>query len=817
MKKKLLGILLGIGVMLTASGCGTDLQEFAKNTYPQAIQDRVNANIDIARKFNDLGALSDKTLASLEKHMQDQANKYKKSDDKTASLLGSAVSEVRVLGDDLPSYVTVIYEGISYDIYKGVPISIGAIPEQAYDFFWDIAVPSNFDKDPAFGTEKKSNELNLSHFVISNYLAATKFNSITFARNTWYPRDAADVKPIELVSKDVKDELNKNLKAQIYILRPEIATMDGMSSVDGIINMVQQACQGDDINTEMLNNYFCAAVDSNNEPLYLIDLDDDSYNLIDVSESNDGSKNEPGYDLILSQYDEEVLKVRFTEFNAEAFDKLNALIGLNPDKYKFAHSGKTDWRVYLMEYPVSVIDSFEENADGDIDVTFEKSGLGINLFTGQFVKYETDSNGEFLPAGKVITSDDYYLTTHGAQNNNEVGVSSLILKGLTTVTVQNTSDEDLEFYCGRIILRDYLEASFAPEFVSDENMVVFGRKIRFNFSKGTWTEQKNFAGTKSQFDLTLPKDDEVASYVDKDGLNVVTSQQLRVTDFCDINELMKDSYSDCKVVTIAENGQTPGSLDAKDVTGTPQINELARKTVGSGTKIKPTHYFPSEDIGADDFSTDDASKQRFYCIATKKNLFESGLYAEWINSTSTTASLTWWNQYLADNGFIYTVGKEALQEYLASEYAYELSQNGAIILDLDVVSDIQDMYDHDNIINRTSLIRTFFMFLGWVLIVYATMLMLCWALDANADIGIKLLNKATMGHWVAVKYEDDIPYQNTNDLTYITFGKLITKCLIIMGTGLLLIYVNVFTVVLYLIDLLGSFASEVEKIIQGIR
>lgn len=417
-KKIIIALSLGI-ISVGISGCGTDLQNFAETTYPQAIADRGEANKKIAAKFKDLGALSEASYEKVCQNIDKQVEKYQKTDNKTASLLGSAVSEYRVLAENNPSYVTVINEDVSYDVYKGEEIDLGS-GKQSYDYFWDIAVPTSFNKSPSLG------ELNLSHFVISNYLCATKFNK-KFYNNSFYSRNEQDVKPIELISQDVKDEINQHLKAQVYVLRQDIATVDGMSTTDGIISMVQQAMGDGDsksVNVELLNNYFSPAVDEDNKPVYLIDLEDEEYDIIKNSRTNSGDKDEPGYDLILDQYNEDVLKVRFTEFDSSAYDKLNELIGLNVNKYLFVNSGKSDWRVYIMEYPISVIDELTDNGDNTVNVSFKESGLGINIKTGSFVKYDPDGES-FLMAGKEVTTNDYYLTTSGAQNNNEFGYHHL--------------------------------------------------------------------------------------------------------------------------------------------------------------------------------------------------------------------------------------------------------------------------------------------------------------------------------------------------------------------------------------------------------
>ena len=95
--------------------------------------------------------------------------------------------------------------------------------------------------------------------------------------------------------------------------------------------------------------------------------------------------------------------------------------------------------------------------------------------------------------------------------------------------------------------------------------------------------------------------------------------------------------------------------------------------------------------------------------------------------------------------------------------------------------------------------------------------MLCWVIDANLDIGVKLLDKVTFGNWVAVKYEEDIPYRNTNDQTFLDQKKMFVRAIILITLGIILINVNIFNVVLTLIELFGKAASKIEEVIQGFR
>ena len=106
------------------------------------------------------------------------------------------------------------------------------------------------------------------------------------------------------------------------------------------------------------------------------------------------------------------------------------------------------------------------------------------------------------------------------------------------------------------------------------------------------------------------------------------------------------------------------------------------------------------------------------------------------------------------------------------------------------------------------------MILGWFVVVYSSLLMLAWVIDANLDIGVKLLEKLTLGNWVAVKYEEDIPYKNTNDQTFLDSKKMFIRAAIMIAIGIFLINVNIFNVVLVLIDIFGRAATKIEEVIN---
>lgn len=826
----ILGLLTISTLMLTS--CKSGLQDFAESTLPQAIRDRGEVNKQLAYDFVTIGALSNSQYEKVCENIDKQVAKYASTTNsgtvstKTLSTVKDAVSHYTLGGGGVPSYIAyiddddvphdMIHDGDKY-VYKEEGTVIAEVPD-------DTKVKS--DKDG----------LVLSNFIMSNYLHTYSFGHSGVDEEI--QPDPNKVTPIELISKDVADSLNELSKAEVYVLRNDILAATGQSTLDGAIAIVQakvnDVLSATDNSKEkadaqnQLAQYFCRAKDENGEEITLIDVTDENYDLIQDSTDNNEGKNEPGYDLIIGQYDmEDCIHVRFTEFNKEAYDVLHQFIGQEDGRYFLVAGGQGSWKAYLMQYPVYTINTMTDlqNEDNEVMVDFKKSGLGINIMTGKFVKYESTGVNEFddMQATSVEASD-YYLTLMASQNNDAEGISSLVLKGYGETIITDTSGKEHKCLTGRVVLRDYLESTYAPAYDSgdDSNLSVFGRKIRFDMADEFWEEctsdsnqgDKNIESTFNvkQSSLVYKKKGNIAYFVDKDGVQINNTPYLQVTDFCDAYKLYKTDV----VARLPFIGEDRTTIDSKVQDGeTPAINKIECTT--ELDSLEPTMMFPSEDLGKADFKTDSNTKQRFYTITTTKGLFDSALYSSWINSTSTTASLDWWNTYLADNNFSYNVSHEDVNNYLLGNYKYELSQQGMVILDLETVATIQEMYDKEDDKDTLSFIRTIFILIGWGLIVASSLIMLFWVFDTNTDLGIKLLEKVTLGHWVAVKYEDDIPSNKTKGIEYITAPKLIVKCIIVITIGILLIRVNIFVIIQFMVHLFGGVASKIDEVIKGLK
>jgi hypothetical protein len=816
-KGKIIIPLILLMSLFALTACSSGLQEFAETTLPEAIKDRGEANRTMVGKLEAAGLISETTATNLKNNIDKQIATYTKTEadgtisDKMLSTVQGAVSKYHLGGEGSPSYITYIKDdGTSYNLtydsdndeYSNSTAGVSVSDSSMVDSTATVPMPL---------------------FIMSNYL-----HVMSFGQDGIMPDKDSDGKytvtrtvsePIQMISD--ANILDQNVDAKIYVLKTDITSVNGTNTIDGVIAAIESTKNMTDgaARQNILNEYFELAKDSTGKTISFV-TEDLADGLISLSVDNDDITNtKTGYDLIIGQYDmEDCVHVRFYEINSDKYEEINKLLGTDTTEIYFVKGGDSGVNAYVMQYPIQVVDYFKySDTDDNVEITFKDSGLGVNLWTGKFIKYQEATNGRTsandnfdYTTGEDINIDEFYLTLNPSQENTSESLCSLIVQGNSKVGVSDADGTEYRVSCGRIILRDYLEATWAPGYESgdDGNVAVFGRKIRLKLdSVGTWTKDGD------SYKYKVKRSEQIGEFIDKSGNRLDNSPTLQVTDFIDAKAILKD---DAYVKRLPAQGESTGTIKAQVTTiesGTP-ITKLETMITEN---IEVSVMFPSSSLGKADYKADTTSKQRFYCLVTTKGLFDSALFSSWIESSSTTASLDWWNSYLSDNGFLYNVDHNNVNNYLKGSYSYEMSQSGIVVLDLNTVAKIQKMFDKINGTKTTRFVRTTFMIIGYLLIVMAMILMLLWVIDTNSDIGVKLLEKVTFGRWVAVKYESDIPSHNANGQTYLSGGKMFFKCLIIMSIGLMLVFVNIFDIITALIKVFGKFGGVVQKLIKGIR
>ena len=557
-----------------------------------------------------------------------------------------------------------------------------------------------------------------------------------------------------------------------------------------------------------------------------------------------GVGNRLGMDMVMYNSNERVLAVRLIEFNQDALDILKSKIGVGISRYLVI-----DNKAYLMEYPVGYVDGFKETEDRTgYKAVIKQSQIGFNLLTGTWSKFKTDDEGNITNDSSQISEDDPYLTFDGALSNTDKSKASLVIYGTTGIsksgqeddpcnpcwnlvfgeyTTSNGEKKDRVYDTGRIVLKDYLEATYAPGVVGNDSLVVLGRKLRLN----------SFEGNKK---------DPVASFYDKEGNELEGSPVLYIQDFADIDGIYESSQKvkyisgfqekldDESSGTSPDTGGGSSGSDSEtedgDDTGDEgdtegedsaenALRDILSKVDSMPTRVvsevRTTTKFPGKLIGYSDYDESD-QKPLFYAMFVRANMFQTALFSGWVQNTDQEKNSTvWWNNWLTSHGYTYRINTDNLVNYLKGNYAYDLAKEGVIILDLETISKIQQEFNRDNNVAMGHGMRTVFMVFGYLLISYAVILLIAWNVDVNVDLGFNILEKLSFGKWIAIKDYDEMPYV-TGDTNFIKFSELLVSCIIIITVGLLLILVNIVDLILMLIQLFGGIAVYLSKIITGV-
>lgn len=685
-----------------------------------------------------------------------------------------------------------------------------------------------------------------------------------------YDEEPIDCAPINIVpKKEVEKEIQESLELPIYVLRPDAGEKLNSTDLNQLQRKLQSALRNardgkmSKSDLSMLNTYFYRPDKSTDKAGWsLKKLIEDSgaeaptwNNIVCDSTWNTSDKNEMGKDLVLIEGDKPVSMHRVTEFNKESVDNFSKVIKafrFNADeqngeakfgRYLVARADSNvnfNGAIYLLEYPVqrvsgiSIIESTKDANPKPLkeELIFKDSGIGLNIMSGKMIKYNvvntSGTSPTFTKNGVYIkTTDPYYTSAFFGDS----GGSSFSIFGYSKTTL-DLNDQGInkkaEIYIPQICLMDYLESTYAPKYeTGDSKLVVFGRKIRFmtaghiDYSKASAiVNLDGYNTTIYQKHWTCSTGEKgVAKYVDLNGNT--GSREFAISDFADAARLK--NKEECAYVCPANSAPSILDENPHPLNKYPTIYDLKQITYGKTINcIYPTLMFPSSDIGVADANAEKndgslESRQRFWTISVRLELSSSELITKWIENTSMNGdSLLWFDKYLEDNKFLYRVPLKDVENYFEVYYSNEMQEAGILMVDKDTIQDIKDMYDAEDSENRNTLIRTVFIIVGWLFMALSMIILLLWAIDANTDLGLNTLEKVTFGHWIAIKYESDIPNGETGSKSYLTGRSVLIRSMLLIAVGFILIRIDVFAIVHYIIVAFGKIASKIEEIIKGI-
>lgn len=875
-------ILLAMMITMLLVGCGEDhpVSVFINTTLPKILSERVKYNQEVLTSLKTAGMISNDTFEKHNKYLTEQKNVY----------LENASSEnaaIKADADEKFAKAICRYRRLSDANVKSLKVGEKTYKGKELNTYLNNNALTNIAID-----NNKSSNKDISR--ISKYFT---YNKTTFCNYEHEMYINAKSNPITLVKKDN----NLIVDYEIYVLKADVSSTGNNKTISEAMSTIKDSITVDNTTNshkvkgdkvDSLLKYFEPAKYTEDTVVFkgtdsektvkkgdkvLMNHLVNSSTLTGLSKyrkDTEDSSNKPGIDLRFSQKlgNKNIIlgDVKFREFYQDEVDKLNTLVGIDKETNKstvkwatYTKDGKK--YAFLLEYPVYYIKGLQDKANNSniSEAIIDKSDMGVNLRTGKMVRYEynTDAKGNKTSIAKFsvisnygedVGSDTAYLILDGKGTSNDESRSAFFLSGVGKhdigINFTDGAKISLPVTTGRIILRDYLESTYAPE--ADLNnqgsgLVVFGRKLRFVNIKAEKIKYKTDVtesgdiryrdGTTSSGDkseaytsgiaqtrIYFNKDTDCAKFVDKDGLELINAKGLRVEDLCDCVDITttKDSEDNTisrKVVTPTAYGVAADSGEATD----PEkgdVNSLPWESTGDF--VRTSLKFPGPQIGTTDngidiqnIGTKEKIHQVFYTITTNSDMFETKLFDSWINSANESASLGWWHDWLSKNEYKYSLSSVDIENFLNENYAYEMSQSGIIILDLEVVAKIQEQMNQESEAESARMFRTIFLIIGWVLVLYAVILILAWLLDTNLDLGIGLVEKLTFGHWVPVKYIEDIPNSDAEARQYVTLGAISIRCLIIAAVGILLILIDVLDILLFLLGTLGIFADKVSQLI----
>lgn len=805
--KKVAMLILAICMPLLLSGCGIDVPLDAIDNLYNSLNNRVAANQNIATELYRAGLMTEANYNTI----QERINKTYKD----------LVAKLNSTDDN--------------EVMDGFKILMPAVVD------WRLVPNRGLDCSEGHTGSDCCEEQANSSFILNCIYSQQAGELSKLAR---LDNSNATISPIELVDPNSADQIMETMNYPIYVLNEGVSLDD----VKAFLDQYSTANSFTDEFFQKSDNYFHELKDKDGNTVTLLDPTKEENQLIAISKSekeafadivNDDDKvvspakldnrwdlahnysrsNVPGIDMVITQHQSfDVMVVRFREFNTAAYEKIRNTLGLGEQKYMVTAT-ENGGRVYLLQYPVGYISGFELSADGQsFTSTIAKSNLEINIKTEKIYKVTGDSvNVTDVDALKARETEVDLNNAYISLSGGSPDTSSFEIYGETGVGDVDSGAWNLTFggqdqvaSIPRIVLRDYLEASYTPGVTvgsggTTDKFAVYGRKIRI-------------------LKFEAPINTIMAQLCEADGTVNPQSTSFYVSDFADYEALagtvtdphppyVKYIPSSTAEGVSTEDDETNliDSLDSSTDYSTSKIETLQFIARDS---IKCTLEFPGQVIGRGDYNLSD-SKPMFYALIVRKNYQESGLI-NWIVSEADTNSTSWWNAWLRDHQFTYQIGSDELLAYLKDNYSFELGQAGYVLLNLDTLSKLQEELDVEAELEQTHAMRTFFKVLGYSLIGYAFVLMMCWVADTSVDLGLNLTQKVTFGRLVAVAGDEELKgTAENNHVSYIGFQAMVFSCLKIIFIGLLLIFVDIVSMVAFLSRTLGQIAVSIGDLIGG--
>jgi hypothetical protein len=633
--------------------------------------------------------------------------------------------------------------------------------------------------------------LNAEIYVLnSEALEGTDLSEIAEACNT-----IKELKDKKGKTNDEKQELS-NARSKLVSFKPS-----GQSLMDGLADK-----QGNPITALTHETSF-------NDVAYNAALSEDLKG-IDEAKANGANAYEIGKDLAIFSNNIPVFALRLFEINPEAVDALIKKCKESGDAYLIDYvdgDSKKGVRIYKMFYPVNYVESFHwDSVNKKTSVSIKESEMmHINIMTGEAV---SDADSKLLSMEEKNKLEKLYNVLGNADNN-----SSFDIWKIQEIEETMPNGEVRAYQQNTILLKDYLEYTYLPEYIAGEPFVALGRRIRlYNLEK----------------DNTISDPLIIGKFIDKTGKPVEGAGNISVDDLLDIksgnpdNERRAIRLSKSKPENIENNVVSVGT---DDETGFASDKDKYRfLEVEYKDEIFPVSQFPIKDtdnkftVAEADAQYNNTNKSRIimYGICVDGSMFASQLYSGWIDvaEDEEKGCLNWWNTWLEQAKYYYHIDTEALSEYLGMNYTADMlgEDKEVIILDEDTLAKIQKDMNRQDEVHRVTFIRTMFVIIGYLTMVYAFLFLAAWVIDVSTIGETKIMTIMSLGRCVAIRDKIERPFYNESNTAYLTFSDTLIRSITLLVLSLVLTRLDFIAILVKSFGKMSGVTQEIFKRIFNI-
>ena len=195
----------------------------------------------------------------------------------------------------------------------------------------------------------------------------------------------------------------------------------------------------------------------------------------------------------------------------------------------------------------------------------------------------------------------------------------------------------------------------------------------------------------------------------------------------------------------------------------------------------------------------------YYGICIYTNPYETGLYIQWIDLDEARAKengcLKWWNSWLAEHNYYYSIDVENLKQMINGIYAITFAKlSSDMTFRQDVIEVINKENRKQDDTKLVRLIRTVEILMGIFFIFYGLLLQVAWIIDINITDGPGFLRILTLDKLYAVdSWDTDLPRSYEGHVNA-DFKYLIVLTLLFVIIGIFLIIFDLPTIANMLIS-----------------